>query len=249
MTHSPKHLRPFFSYFGGKWTLAPRYPTPEHDVIVEPFAGSAGYATRYPDRDVVLIERAPHIAALWRWLIGVSVDEVMALPSDISDLSDLSDLSDQARTLIMFWCARGRTRTPTTISSWMTSGKWPASFWGVYARDRIAAQVQAIRHWKVIEGDYTDAPDVRATWFVDPPYEGDRHYCARVSDYTALASWCRARTGLVIACEQQGAEWLPFRAFRTAKSIARGAYKEVIWTQRDTATVEPAAQLTKVVTL
>jgi hypothetical protein len=45
-------------------------------MIIEPFAGSAGYATGYPDREVVLVERAPHIAALWRWLISASVDEV-----------------------------------------------------------------------------------------------------------------------------------------------------------------------------
>lgn len=228
-------IRPFFSYFGGKWTLAPKYPAPEHAMIVEPFAGSAGYATRYPEREVVLVEKAPHIAMLWRWLIGVSVDEVMSLPVDLNDLNDLGNLSDPAQTLIRFWCARGRTRTPSTISSWMTSGKWPASFWGVYARDRIAAQVQAIRHWRVIEGDYTDAPDVLATWFVDPPYEGDRHYCARVASYPALAAWCLARRGLVIACEQGDASWLPFRRFRNAKNIARGAYKEVVWTQRKAA--------------
>ena len=27
-------LRPFFSYYGGKWTLAPHYPLPEHAVFV-----------------------------------------------------------------------------------------------------------------------------------------------------------------------------------------------------------------------
>jgi hypothetical protein len=25
----------------------------------------------------------------------------------------------------------------------------------------------------VVQGDYRDAPDVEATWFVDPPYQGD----------------------------------------------------------------------------
>ena len=40
-------LRPFFCYYGGKWRAAPKYPPPEHDTIVEPFAGAAGYATRY----------------------------------------------------------------------------------------------------------------------------------------------------------------------------------------------------------
>jgi hypothetical protein len=235
VNHAPSALRPFFSYFGGKWTLAPRYPEPEHSMIIEPFAGSAGYATRYPNREVVLVEKAPHIAALWRWLIGVSVDEVMALPSDVSNLNALSALSDPAQTLIRFWCARGRVRTPTTISTWMASGKWPTSFWGEGARARIATQIQAIRHWRIVEGDYKDAPDCVATWFIDPPYEGDRHYCASVASYAELATWCLERRGLVIACEQGDAAWLPFRRFRTAKSIARGVYKEVVWTQRGAA--------------
>lgn len=51
-------MRPFFGYYGGKWRDAVKnYPAPEHAVIVEPFAGSAGYALRYPDRKVVLCER------------------------------------------------------------------------------------------------------------------------------------------------------------------------------------------------
>ena len=33
-------LRPFFSYYGGKWRSAVKhYPAPEFDQIVEPFAG------------------------------------------------------------------------------------------------------------------------------------------------------------------------------------------------------------------
>ncbi len=59
-------IRPFFSYFGAKWRLAPRYPAPAHRTIVEPFAGSAGYACRYPDHRVILVERDPVIAALLR---------------------------------------------------------------------------------------------------------------------------------------------------------------------------------------
>lgn len=226
----PTALRPFFSYFGGKWTLAPRYPPPEHDVIVEPFAGSAGYATRWPDRDVILVERSPEIAALWRWLIRVSVDEVMALPLDPSNVEGLSDA---ARALIGFWCARGRSRPArTTNSSWLRSGRWPTSFWGEYVRQRIAEQVIRIRHWTVIEGDYSEAPDVAATWFIDPPYVGARHYLARVDDYQALGRWCRTRRGLAIVCEQEGADWLDFAPFRSAKSIARASYNEVVWMRR-----------------
>lgn len=220
-------LRPFFSFFGGKWKLATRYPAPSRPLIVEPFAGSAGYATRYADRDVVLVDRDPTIAAIWRWLITVSVDEVMSLPLDPSDRSSLHRAP---RDLIGFWCARGRTRPAnTTSSAWLRSGKWPASFWGEYARARIAEQVPLIRHWRIIEGDYTEAPDVDATWFVDPPYIGSRRYPARVEDYAHLASWTRSRRGQVIACEQSGATWLPFSKFRRTTNISRGTTVEAIW--------------------
>lgn len=223
-------LRPFFSYFGGKWTLAPKYPPPEHAMVIEPFAGSAGYATRYADREVVLVERFAQLAALWRWLIRVSVDEVMGLPLDVEKTEGLCA---EARSLIGFWCARGRTRPATTARSrWMTSGQWPSSFWGESVRARIAEQVQHIRHWKVIEGDYSEAPDVEATWFIDPPYIGSRHYLARVDDFTALGAWCRRRPGLAIVCEQEGADWLPFVPFRRAKSLTHSTYVEVVHIER-----------------
>lgn len=221
-------LRPFFSYFGGKWTLAPHYPAPS-DRIVEPFAGSAGYATRFPDREVILVERAPLIAGLWKWLISVSVDEVMALPLDPSRREGLCQ---QAQWLIGFWCARGRVRPArTTGSSWLRSGDHPTSFWGPSIRERIARQVPQIRHWRVIEGDYSAAPDVEATWFIDPPYVGSRHYLSKVDDFKHLGAWCKDRHGSVIVCEQGGADWLPFAPFRRAKSIARGRYEEVVYLQ------------------
>lgn len=223
-------MRPFFSYFGGKWTLAPHYPAPGlGDRIVEPFAGSAGYATRYPDREVILVERSPLIASLWRWLVGVSVDEVMALPLDPAKTEGLCE---GAKSLIGFWCARGRCRPARTLgSAWLRSGKWPSSFWGESARARVATQVTQIRHWEIIEGDYSRAPDVNAFWFVDPPYVGARHYLARVDSFEALGDWCRSRRGTVIVCEQTGAEWLPFVPFRQAKSISRGQYGEVVYLQ------------------
>lgn len=199
-------------------------------MVIEPFAGSAGYATRYADREVVLVERFAQLAALWRWLIRVSVDEVMGLPLDVEKTEGLCV---EARSLIGFWCARGRVRPARTVnSSWLRSGRWPTSFWGEYARARIAEQVEKIRHWRVIEGDYTQAPDVEATWFIDPPYVGARHYLARVDSFEALGSWCRSRRGLSIVCEQGGADWLPFKPFCTAKSMARGSYAEVIYVER-----------------
>lgn len=219
--------RPFFSFFGGKWTLAPRYPAPAFGTIVEPFAGGAGYATRYSDREVILVEREPVVASLWRWLIQVSVDEVMGLPLDPLKRHVLAP---EPCALIGFWCGRGRTQPAnTTTSAWLLSGKWPSSFWGEYARRRIAEQVPRIRHWRLIEGDYTSAPNVEATWFVDPPYIGSRNYRASVGDYAELGTWSRGRRGQVIVCEQKGATWLPFVHFRDTKSINRGANTEVVW--------------------
>lgn len=38
---------------------------------------------------------------------------------------------------------------------------------------RIMAQnLYKVKHWEIINGDYTEAPDIKATWFVDPPYKG-----------------------------------------------------------------------------
>jgi site-specific DNA-adenine methylase len=48
-------LRPFFPYYGSKWRAARAYPPPLHRQIVEPFAGSAGYALRYRSREAVYV--------------------------------------------------------------------------------------------------------------------------------------------------------------------------------------------------
>lgn len=246
-------IRPLFSFFGAKWRLAPRYPRPAHATIVEPFAGSAGYSCRYPDRRVILVERDPTIAALWRWLIRVPATEVLALPLLDVGLTVPADLCPEARTLIGFWCNKAATYPRRRITgTW--GAKYPNQFWGENIRARVARDVERIRHWTVIEGDYTAAPDVRATWFVDPPYVGrarvskyrggsatehravgDRYrFGTRRIDYAELGRWCRRRKGLVIACEAQGATWLDFRHFVHAKSTTTSAgvgrtTEEVVW--------------------
>lgn len=69
-------LKPFWRYYGGKWRAAPRYPKPEFSRIVEPFAGAAGYSMRYPSRQVILVEKHPIIAEIWRWLIAARESEI-----------------------------------------------------------------------------------------------------------------------------------------------------------------------------
>lgn len=228
---------PFFSYYGGKWRIAKRYPPPEFGHIIEPFAGAAGYATRYPDADVTLYDANPIIVGMWDYLIHVSRADVLRLPIGIEHVDDLGRVPQEAKWLVGWWFNKGTATPHYTPSTWMRSGVRPKSYWGEEIRERIARQVDRIRHWTVALADYSEIPITdSATWFVDPPYIGldGTHYAAKVTDYLALGAWCRALPGQVIVCEQAGANWLPFTPFHTAKnSPGRGAastVKEVIWT-------------------
>lgn len=230
-------MKPFFTFYGGKWRAAPHYPAPKKDVIIEPFAGAAGYSVRYPRNKVILIEKDPIIASLWRYLIQVKDSEIRALPLiGIGQTVDDLQICQEAKSLIGFWLNKGAASPCKSPSAWMRKGTHTTSFWGEAIRERIASQVASIAHWSVIEGDYTQAPDLEATWFIDPPYANAgklyRHSSKNIN-YTALGDWCKSRKGQVIVCENDGATWLPFRFFMATKSLegSRGKAKsqEAIW--------------------
>ena len=239
-------LRPFWRYYGGKWRAAPRYPAPRYDTIVEPFAGAAGYSLRYPDRQVVLIERDPMVAETWRWLIGASRADVLAVPL-VDDARDLPGGTPAgAFNLVRLLSSNACHSVGYALSAGMKRDRergGKTSGWSEAMRERVAAQVERIKHWRVIEGDYTQAPDVEATWFIDPPYDNraGRAYKFHDIDYPALGEWCRTRRGQVIACENDGATWLPFRPLYSVTTRINGAKgeggrtsTEAIWTNDDT---------------
>lgn len=109
-------------------------------------------------------------------------------------------------------------------------------------RARLASQVDAIRHWQIIEGSYESAPTIEATHFVDPPYQkAGKHYRepSKKIDFMALATYCKGLVGQTIVCENEGADWLPFRPFAAIMSNPANAARadatrrtsaEVIWT-------------------
>jgi hypothetical protein len=235
-------LKPFWRYYGGKWRAAPRYPEPRHDTIVEPFAGAAGYSLRYPSRRIVLVDKSPIIAGIWRYLIAATPEEIRRLP-DIPEGGTVDDMDapQEARWLAGFWCNDGAAAPCKRPSKWARHfgvggiGENPSvwSGWTVRARDRVASQVAAINHWTIIEGDYADAPEIEGTWFVDPPYStpAGRYYREQPADFAALGTWCRTRRGQVIVCEQEGADWLAFRPFARLKTtIGTRRSSEVVWT-------------------
>jgi hypothetical protein len=228
-------MRPFFGYYGGKWRDAPKlYPGPKHDVIVEAFAGSAGYSVRNCDRKVVLCDIDPIIAGLWAFLIRVSPSDVLRLP-DLPEGAEVDDLAvcQEARWLVGFWLNRATATPRRSPSSWMRSGVRPGSFWGERVRQTIAEQVERIRHWEVFCCSYEDCPvKGQATWLIDPPYQdAGIHYRFGSSgiDYTRLGAWSREREGQVIVSENEGASWLPFEPAARTRTTSGGRSREAIW--------------------
>lgn len=236
-------LLPFFSYYGGKFRAAPRYDAPIWDRIVEPFAGSAGYALRYPDRQVALYDLDENVARTWDYLIHATELEI-SKPPDIGRSESVDDLNvcDEARLLIGWWLNKGSAQPKRRPSTFMLRYPEGGPYWGPRVRSRIVAQLEAIRHWTIRQAYYTDV-DTRATatWFVDPPYaEAGTYYRygADNIDFAHLASWCHSLPGQVIVCEADDADWLPFRPL-TAIDGTEGRQKksrariEVVWTSDD----------------
>jgi len=229
-------IKPFWNYYGGKWRAAPRYPTPRHKHIIEPFAGAAGYSLRYPDYDVTLLDVYPVIAGVWRYLIATPAGEIMRIPC-VESVDDLPAWVPQEARWLVGFCMNTGVASPCKILSrrnrYMRDIGRAVWGWSPGRRDLIARQVERIKHWRVIEGDYAKAPDVTATWFIDPPYNNRAGSCYKhkLSDYEALGAWCKTRAGQVIVCENDGATWLPFRPFMNlTQSINGKTSTEAIWT-------------------
>ena len=223
-------MKPFFCYYGGKWRIAPKYPPPVHDTIIEPFAGAAGYSVRHYQKKVKLYDLDEKICGVWEYLIKTPKEEILRLPLEITDLRQM-DLCQEAKWLIGFWIGKGQSPR-NTPSAWMRNRGPGSVFWSESKRLRLAEQSDKIRHWQIFNKSCWDIDNEKADWFIDPPYIGPAGnvYTKKFSEFERLAEWSKDRQGQVIVCEQAGAEWLPFRPFLDAQSI-KGVCKEVIWTK------------------
>lgn len=225
-------MKPLFPFYGSKWRDAKRYPRPNSGVVIEPFAGSAGYSTFYAPERVLLLDADPIIVSVWQYLIRVTPSEIRALPDLAPGQSvDSFALPQEARWLIGFWLNRGSSQPKKTQTAFSARTERGQLVWGARARERIATEIEGVRRWEVRQGSYESAPRIKATWFIDPPYvEKGRYYRFRDVDYPALAQWSRGLAGQVVVCEQEGATWLPFRPLAVIKST-KGTSSEVVFTQ------------------
>lgn len=164
--------------------------------------------------------------------------EILALPDLEENTEQVIDdllIPQEARWLIGFWANRGSAQPAKRPSPWQV--KYAGSVdnqlvWSQRARERIASDIHRVSHWSIVHASYDDLPVIKdATYFVDPPYvkKGTRYKYKDV-DHAELGRWCfrQSFTNRVIACEQDGATWLPFAPLATVKST-RGTSAEVSW--------------------
>ena len=213
-----------FYYYGRKKQIAKHYPSPNYESIIEPFAGSAAYSF-FSDNwrnQVILIEKDPKVASIWEWLINEATEQ------KIKNLPDLKVGEKSSEFLHIIHAAtkmafkyKTITVTPVLARNWEISKRV------------MAENLQKIKHWQIICGDYTMAPDIDATWFIDPPYMSEPGmgygFSSALINYEELAKWSLSRSGEVICCEGEYGDYLPFETLLDLKGVAGKSSKEKIF--------------------
>jgi hypothetical protein len=216
-----------FNYFGSKARLAPTYQAPAHDLIIEPFAGAAGYSMYWlqqrSDLRAVLFDSDELVVELWRHLLALEPTDLWSYP---------------------LLPAGAWTSDPTYRAAHVSVGSWNKPLGAEYkvtewmardfpeVRERMASRLAIVRgRVEIHHGDYTTAPDIEATWFIDPPYQREGHWYGSGNqlDFEALGAWSQARRGQVIICETYGADWMDFSPHVSNQTVANGTSIEAVW--------------------
>lgn len=231
------NMRPFFSYYGAKYTGARYYGAPRRDLVIEPFAGSACYSTRWSPARVKLYDISPEICDLWDFLIHSSPRDIERIADSFEHYDEVRALPRGARLLVSFWVSKGRAEPSGTLSPWYFQYRnaHDCRVWGPAVKRRILAQKPALARWSVDCMSWDKIPLEDAHWHVDPPYNNSagRRYPHGTVNFTALGEWCRALPGAVDVCENVGAAWLPFKPLYevvTSRGRRSGATShEAVW--------------------
>jgi len=220
-----------FSYYGSKSKIVDYYPPPKHNKIIEPFCGSARYALKYWQKDVLIMDKSENLIKVWKWLQQCSKQDILGLPKLTTGLDIRKiELSEIERTFLSYLVASGRPSNIVTKFMDYDNGNKK-----VYKR--IADSLELIRHWEIKLGSYTELENEEATWFIDPPYMyGGEHYkeSNKSIDFNKLAEWCKTRNGQTIVCENMKADWLPFKPLKKIQGACQTNTIEAIWSNHKT---------------
>lgn len=224
-----------FYYYGAKNQLAKYYPYPEHNLIIEPFAGSAAYSCfhllKNKELKCLLIDKDEKVAECWNFLLNCSEKDIINYPTP--------KINEQTSDFLIMTCA------VSNASSKCKSMKFTERLAKVFniQKNRILKLFNIRDRIQFKYGEYFDIKNEIATWFIDPPYQiikenntifqnGNGYSKKCNSDninYKNLGEFCLNRNGQIIVCEKSGANWLDFQNFRDNKTSLNKKYKEVIF--------------------
>lgn len=196
-----------WSYYGRKKKIIKKYPPPTHDLIIEPFAGTASYAYEYWEHDVLLIDKYDKVCRIWRYLQQAKPKDILRLP-DVENGEYIGDkykwMCDEERWLVGF-SINNASPIPKHTAGRMNFNSWNRD------KTRIAKELYKIRHWMIVWGEYLGIDNVEASYFIDPPYQFQHEYRHNHLDYDVLSGWCKSRKGQVIVCENSTGTWMDFK--------------------------------------
>jgi len=213
-----------FYYYGRKKQIAKHYPASNYDTIIEPFAGSAAYslfADNWKKR-IILVEKDKRVAEIWKWFIEE------ATPQKILNLPDLQ-IGEKTSEFLHILHAVTKMAfkyktikvTPVLARNWEISKRY------------MSENIHKVKHWEIISGDYTESPNIKATWFIDPPYKDapgtGYHHSSSNINYEELALWAKNRKGETIFCEGENGDYLEFKPLLVLNGVAGKKSKEVIY--------------------
>lgn len=216
-----------FYLYGAKNLLARYYQRPMHNVIVEPFAGSAAYSLYHlrnnPEARAVLIDSNDLIAGAWDFIKHCS-------PKDVAEYRT-PKIGTYTDDFLLKTC------TSSNSAHQPAKMKVTKRMLDVfeYQRRRILSLLPLRDRITFVHDDYRAFPNIEATWFIDAPYQRatDRLEKNRNSrrnlGFRLLAEYARERRGQVIVCEKEGADWMPFEPFKANKNSNDRKYNEVVW--------------------
>lgn len=220
-----------FSYYGSKSKVVDFYPPPKHDKIIEPFAGSARYALKYYDRDILLVDKYEVVIKIWKWLQKCSPDDILKLPRFETGIDLRKCNLSEEEMLFLGMCAGIASTSPRYKISPFAGEQNGRK----HRFKRIADSLHKIKHWEIRQGCYTEIGNESATWFIDPPYQfGGYKYIENKIDFEKLSKWVQSRNGQSIVCENTKANWLPFKPVIKQRGAGQTFTTEAIWSNEKT---------------